>query len=300
MKPCSRWLLLLSGLLFTTPAFAHDVDGPDCQMNREDLGDAPEGVQAYPGVMGKFPTCIGPGFPSTQETSCAPISTPPGISGFVRHVLIGDNNFWLGCWGQPAIGAMGVDHDPQAKMNEPAVGTGSCGPVPTDCVEAAFGLTFDQDECFADGSDAGVQPPNLIACETSKVQFDTYNCGPLQGRQAFLNILIDMNQDGDWNDNFVCATGCALEWAVKNVLIPMPPGCLNQVSPAFLVGPNPGASWMRVTISDNPVINDFPWSGSTGQGSLRNGETEDYPVRIDIRTPALPSSWGQVKALYRS
>jgi hypothetical protein len=58
---------------------------------------------------------------------------------------------------------------------------------------------------------------------------------------------------------------------------------------------------MRVTISDIPVMDDFPWNGSVGSGGyLPGGETEDYPVEIQIQTPTMPGSWGHVKALYRS
>ena len=43
-----------------TPAPATDVDGPDdCARTIQDMGDAPEGIPAYPsGVIGKFPTCL--------------------------------------------------------------------------------------------------------------------------------------------------------------------------------------------------------------------------------------------------
>lgn len=305
MKLLVRWLVFSAALCALSfplphPASAHDVDGPDCQIQKQDFGDAPEGVLAYPGVPGKFPTCSGLVLGSTYDVPCPPISSPPGGSGFVRHILFGDN-YWLGCYGLPATGLSGIDTDPDGKTNSPAVGSSACGPFPTDCVEAAFGLTFDQDETYFDGSDAGVKPPSLIACEAGSVTFSTFNCG-IQPHQAFLNILIDMNQDGDWNDNMPCNTGaCAYEWAVKNVPIPIPPGCFSQVSPSFLVGPQPVHGWMRVTICDEPVNDDFPWAGSvTMGGQLHNGETEDYPVDIQIRTPALPSTWGHLKSLYRS
>src|SRR6185295_17441009 len=37
--------------------------------------------------------------------------------------------------------------------------------------------------------------------------------------------------------------------------------------------------WMRVTITEVPVNDDFPWNGS-GPNNYRAGETEDYPVTI--------------------
>jgi hypothetical protein len=301
MSTFERSVLLacaLCALALATPAAARDVDGPDCGFTRIDYGDAPEGVFAYPGVPGRFPTCTLSALPSSWDVACPPISTPPGPSGFVTHFL-GGANFWLGCYGPPAALFSGIDTDPDGKTNQPAVGFSACGPFPTDCVEAAFGLTFDQDECYADGSDAGVvSPPSLVVCKLGSVSFNTMNCQPFI-RQAFLNILVDFNHDGDWNDNEICpASGaCAYEWAIKNEVISIFPGCAANVSPAFFVGPRPGPSWMRITISEDAVGDDFPWFGATG---LHNGETEDYPVDIQIETPAAPSSWGQVKAIYRN
>jgi len=296
-----RFALLAGALLalaLPPAASARDVDGPDCNITKQDFGDAPEGPLAYPGVPGRFPTCVTAVFPSTYDIPCPPISSPPGAaSGYVRHILTGDN-YWLGCYGLPAIGFSGIDSEPDGKTNQPAIGISACNGGPTDCVEAAFGLTFDQDECFADGSDAGVKPPSFVVCTPGTITFDTFNCSPA-GRQAYLNVLIDLTHDGDWNDNVRCATACAYEWAVKNVPIPIPPGCVSHTSPAFLIGPQPGPAWMRVTISDEPVPEDFPWNGSVSVSALHNGETEDYPVTIDTQTPAGASSWGKVKSIYR-
>jgi hypothetical protein len=289
-------------LAVSLPAPAHDVDGgPDCQRQYRDFGDAPEGVLAYPGVTGAFPTCTGIALPSTQTFVCPPISTPPGPSGFVMHLGSGTSNYWLGCYTDAAGLVLGVDGDLDGKMNQPAVGLSFCNQAPTDCVEAAFGLTFDQDECYADGSDAGVRKPVFVVCTSSAVTYTVFNCGP--PRVIFLNILVDWNSDGDWNDNFQCGGvaggGCAYEWAVKNVAVTLLPGCNILTSPAFLVGPRPGPGWMRVTICDEPVHDDFPWNGSVITTILQNGETEDYPVDIEIQTPTLPGSWGKVKAIYR-
>src|SRR5262249_39093129 len=104
---------------------------------------------------------------------------------------------------------------------------------------------------------------------------------------AYLNVLVDWNQDGDWNDVLNCgpigsAQNCAPEWAVKNVPISLVPGCNNLVTPNFRVGPNPGQGWMRITLSEAPAPADFPWNGtvSYANGYFQRGETEDYPVRI--------------------
>ncbi len=263
-----------------TPARATDVDGGnDCTRPNVDFGDAPENVLAYPGIMGNFPTCIAAGGVGTQTVACMPISTLPGPVGFVKHVS-SPNLYWLGC---PAtMTPQGIDSETDGKVNNIAMlGAPSvCGGIPTDCIEAAFGLSFGQDECFG-GTDAGVSAPTLMTCTSSTISFTTRSCSG-GSFVAYLNVLIDMNRDGDWNDNTQCLGGCAYEWAVKNAKITIFPGCGTQTSPAFIVGSIAGPSWMRVTISDGPVTDDFPWNGSAGIAgqALSGGETEDYPVTI--------------------
>jgi hypothetical protein len=262
---------------------------PQCP-NYQDWGDAPEDVQAYPLVPGHFPTCSAPGVPGTLDIACAPISTAPGLTGFVRHFSSTTDNveFWLGCG--DGITTLGVDGESDGKMNDTGGPLSACSQVPVDCVEF-FGVSWGQDECYGDGVDAGIVLPatsgpvlTLKACQNAGFDFNTYNCKSQV--DAFLNVLVDMNEDGDWNDNFLCPTpagACAYEWAVKNVPIPLNPGCQLHTSPLFLVGPNAGKSWMRITLTSTPVPDDFPWNGSAGpqaDGFFRGGETEDYPVVI--------------------
>ena len=269
-------------LLVPFAALATDVDGPDCNQQRTDYGDAPEGVQAYPGVAGCFPTCLFAGPAGTQTIACAPNSTPPGATGFVRHVTVATQNaYWLGCApaGTPPLG---IDGEGNGKTNDTGAGFSACAtPIGIDCVEAAFGLSFGQDECAGD-NDAGLSAtPSFSTCAPSSFGFEAYSCATVT-RQVVLNVLVDWNQDGDWNDNYQCPGGCAYEWAVKNVVIVLTPGCNLLTTPVFTSGPNNGSGWLRISISDTPVPDDFPWSGSAGIAgqSLQGGETEDYPVRI--------------------
>lgn len=277
-------------LCFATPASATDVDGPnDCLRTPVDFGDAPEDLDAYPGIPGHFPTCTRPTLPGTQEIAagCQPISSPPGPTGFMLH-LNGENGYWLGCSASSL--PMGIDGDNNGKVSLGSTAS-VCDGSPVDCMESAFGLTFGQDECTGD-NDAGVTPPSLRTCTQSTVQFVTYNCGPT--REVFLNILLDMNQDGDWNDAFMCPSGvCANEWAVVNAPIMLPPGCVGATSPAFLVGPYAGNAWLRVSISDQPMNSDYPWAGSASlPGQMTGGETEDYPVTIHEPEPEDPCHTG--------
>jgi hypothetical protein len=307
-----HWILALVPAMAVTgflalaaPASATDRDGGnDCILApRVDWGDAPEGVLAYPGVIGKFPTCRQMNVVGTRELppGCLPISTFPGVTGHIFHRPSETGpSYWLGCYfdalGQP----MGVDNDIEGKVNQPAQGSSFCTNSPTDCVETAYGLTFDQDECFGDGSDAGVTSSlDFANCTASTLTFTTHNCAT-QSRDVVLNILIDINHDGDWNDAVLCGTdACAYEWAVKNLPITLPAGCGTQTSPGFLIGPNPGPSWLRISLTDVPVTDNYPWAGGAGEGGVVGGETEDYPAMIHEAVPALPSSWGSVKAQYR-
>jgi hypothetical protein len=157
-----------------------------------DWGDAPEAIQAYPsGVLGHFPTCSANTAPGTQTSTCAPISTPPGLTGYVRHVSTATDavKYWLGC-GNTALGSTGVDSETDGKVNVGGGSFSNCAAgIFVDCFETAFGLTFGQDECTGDPTgDAGIlSPVSFSACATSTVRFNTFNCRA-NAAEAFLNI----------------------------------------------------------------------------------------------------------------
>lgn len=300
-----RTMAFAGCLAVALPCGATDRDGGnDCANSIVDWGDAPEGVLAYPAVIGKFPTCRQMNLVGTQEIpfGCPPISTFPHATGHIFHRPSETGRaYWLGCYFDPLGLPMGIERDTEGKVNQPAQGTSVCANVPTDCVEAAYGLTFDQDECFGDGSDAGVTSSlEFRTCQPSTLTFTTSSCDSTP-RAVFLNVLIDMNHDGDWNDADVCggARNCTYEWAVKNQEITIPAGCGTLTSPAFLVGPTPGPAWLRISLTDFRVTNDYPWAGGAGDGGVIGGETEDYPAAIQEAVPTVPSTWGSVKASYR-
>jgi len=280
-----------------------------CQQQIEDWGDAPECIPAYPsGVLGHFPTCVLACSPGTQELFCTPISLLPGPTGFIRHVLpAGVPHYWLGCYSGP-VGLAGIDAEADGKVNTPPVGVSACSASqPTDCVEPIIGgpMAFDQDECFSDTDDHGVDGPVVFpTCALSTITLHTANCGP--PTQAWLNICVDWNEDGDWNDNFECPAPvgqqiCAYEWAVKNLAIPVPPGCGTFTTPSFQTGPKEAHTWFRVSLTPDPVPDDYPWNGSASVPLLayQNGETEDYPAIIVRPLPTSSGTWGKVKATYR-
>ncbi len=285
MRARVRWFVLplacIAIVLVPALARATDVDGnADCPRPVVDRGDAPEAIQAYPGILGAFPTCTTAGPLSTRTFACPPLGSLPGPAGFVAHVRVpGEGSYWLGCF----AGAGGIDDDADGKVNDHGGPFGVCAPgVAIDCVEPAFGLSFGQDECTGSNDAALSAVVGFTACTASSVTFPVWNCAAADTRTVRLNILVDWNRDGDWNDSFQCATGCANEWAVKNEPVTIGPGCTSITSPSFLAGPSGGEGWMRITISNDSVSDDFPWAGcATTPGQvLLNGETEDYPVTI--------------------
>jgi hypothetical protein len=278
-------------------ALSRNCDLDACARGYFDVGDAPEGVSAYPsGTQGRFPTCRGDSPAGTQEVECgSPRSTPPGPTGFVAHAAsyTAPAAFGLGCGPQSSPGLAvdtEVDGISYVTGSWPQSASSACSPKePVKAAEQAFGgLWFGADEFIGD-ADAGLaQPPFLLPCSARSFQYKAWSCGPVT---VYLNVLVDWNQDGDWNDVVACPSGspapggCAPEWAVKNQPVVLAAGCNTLATPDFVTGPDVGGAWMRVTLTPAAVSDDFPWRGSTlasGPATpyFSAGETEDYPVTI--------------------
>lgn len=297
-----------AGLLGVRAPSAHCA--PDlCGFAYTDFGDAPENAPAYPsGGLGHFPTCTADSPAGTQEIECgAALSTPPGPTGYVKHVATASDAtyFGLGCGPANAPGlAVDTEVDGVVHVSGSLPATipsevSTCSPAVTiTAYENAFGgLWFGADEAAGDNADAGVGSPVVLGtCALASLPFTAWSCGPAS-TAVTLNILVDWNQDGDWNDVASCGPvgsggACAPEWAVKNASVVLHPGCNNLGSPVFRVGPNPGSAWMRVSLTAGPVTDDFPWAGSAtavnAGGAFAGGETEDYPVSILSATGVVP------------
>lgn len=274
--------VIVLALTSASAVHAIDRDGTDdCARTTSDFGDAPEGVTAYSsGVIGKFPSCLaaGPVGNRTKPAACVAISTLPAAAGYVRHDQ-GINGYWLGCstTGLP----LGIDTETDALTSEAST-TSTCSEQEVDCTETAFSTTFGQDECYGD-NDAGISTPIvLMGCSPSTITFSAHNCATT-ARTVVLNVLVDFNGDGDWNDGFSCGAGsCVYEWAVKNVTITLAPGCNTLTSPSFVAFQGSPEAWLRISLSDAAMPDDFPWRGSAGLagGIIAGGETEDYPIAI--------------------
>jgi hypothetical protein len=231
-----------------------------------EYGDAPEGALAYPGtaVIGTFPTCL-----------------DPTVAGYVSHEV--KETLYLG----PSL-------DGETDGN-----SGICNP---------FMAPYNNDECFNDG-DAGLIKPATYTISGSSIVpcngtggilgavLDTAQWGQnidlfvtnTTGETAYLNVLIDFNQDGEWK--YVPDCPCDVD-IVEHILVdfPIPTGYSGPVSallpPEFYISVYAGYHWMRTTLSDEPVGND--WNGA---GQFDAGETEDYLVRVQQRSEIPVSNW---------
>jgi len=135
-----------------------------------------------------------------------------------------------------------------------------------------------------DGGDDGVVfPLNMPNCGWATIDYDVTVVNP--GADLLVNVWLDFNRDGDWDDTLTCARGPATEWAVQNqFLFDLPAGLNRITTPAFLSShpkDGPAEIWMRITLSEQP------WKGGSNPGQLGNGgsgphakyeigETEDY------------------------
>ncbi|MBN1350706.1 PKD domain-containing protein [candidate division KSB1 bacterium] len=231
---------------------------------RFEFGDAPEGALAYPssGVIGKFPTCkdVGP-------------------AGFIKHDA--KNRTFLG----PGVdyetdgnGGLCPSFNPDSYNHDETAGDGDCGvdagiftiqgPLGSETVVPIISTYWDS---------IG------YACEFAKwgknldLWFDTDHAAG-----AYVNVLIDWNQDGEWGGFDVCpgSTGAyASEHILRNFHVPNGNGFLSALDPPdFQIGTHVGFVWARFTITTEEI--GGVWHG---EGEFDSGETEDHLLWVGSR-----------------
>ncbi|MGB0383925.1 MAG: LamG-like jellyroll fold domain-containing protein [Ardenticatenaceae bacterium] len=134
---------------------------------------------------------------------------------------------------------------------------------------------------------------NLPRCGQTSFQYDVNVVGSVGNRT--LNVWIDYNQDGDWNDWVPCRrrfgpwwwTIWVPEWSVQNHTVNLTPGYhTNLDTPYFSAkGPTNWSSrvkgmWMRTTLTQTPVPWPASFDGRGPIGGYEYGETEDYHLRF--------------------
>jgi uncharacterized repeat protein (TIGR01451 family) len=156
-----------------------------------------------------------------------------------------------------------------------------------------------------DVRDDGVTPAAVLLppCGTTQLPFTLSAATTAPPGSYYVNVWYDFTRDGDWDDGFRCAMGPAIdahgqEWAVQNMVVTVPgnlaPGGFAPfTSPPFVsMAQGSAPLWMRITVSDQPVLagdNGGPFTspadlgrgGSAGAAYANGyptGETEDYRI----------------------
>ena len=221
-------------------------------MDIADLGDAPDSTNnfsvpmtAYPAVSANFPTVYQIGAPPV-----GPLHIQPAA---VAH-----------------LGAQ-VSMEQQADIKYDQDPNNNLIPL--------------RDFADLDLADDGIQTmPRLPHCQWTTFDYLVNVLSGGDDTDLYVNIWLDWNRDGDWDDIANSINGPAPEWAVQNqLLINLSMGLNNITSPAFLCwhpadGPDP--IWMRITLSEEPWrFGENPALGFGGAGLVggyQYGETEDY------------------------
>ena len=138
------------------------------------------------------------------------------------------------------------------------------------------------------GDDGVVFPLNMPSCRWTTIDYLVNVITP--NTDLWVNIWLDWNRDGDWDDTLDCPEGPAPEWAVQNQFLLNLPAGVNQITtPGFLPWHPEGGEeiWMRITLSGRPYRGGSnPGAkgnaGSGPQAKYQIGETEDYNFTPDV------------------
>lgn len=142
------------------------------------------------------------------------------------------------------------------------------------------------------GDDGVIFPINMPSCHFTTIDYIVNVIAP--NTDLWVNIWLDWNRDGDWDDVVDCPEGPVPEWAVQNqFLLNLPAGSNQITTPGFLTWhPESGNQeiWMRITLSgqlyrggSSPGAKGNAGSGPVGKYEI--GETEDYLFTPDVSIP---------------
>jgi len=220
--------------------------------DKTDLGDAPDSTNndnrnmyAYPGIKAHFPTVYDD---DTGDGPFGPLHLNDLIVAYLGKSITRETE-----------ADSGTDEDGVNNINPP---------------------TLSDD----DGGDDGIELPlNLPDCQWATFDYTVTVIDP--DVDLWVNIWLDWNRDGDWDDTMECAQGAAPEWAVQNqFLFDLAEGANEITTPAILSWHpenGPAKIWMRITLSEEPWKggsnpDDKGNGGSGPEDMYQYGETEDY------------------------
>jgi len=287
-----------------TMDLAFVITGDDTTAPQYDLGDAPDSSNSFPGVtMLAYPGTNG-SFPTVYQAGSPPFGP------LHRHPR---DMFFLG---------KRVSLETEADIGPDEDGLNNIGPAAFPGLRTFPGLRFPGLEKFPqagdyilpymesdrDGADDGLHQPVVYFPATGNgqmtVDYDV-TCTSPQPTRAYVNIWLDFNRDGDWDDLLSAPDGAAeSEWAVRNQVLSFPsPGEYTFTSPPFacshLLTAEADPLWVRITIAEEqhfpPILTSGTLLGLEGAGPAAGyeyGETEDYLIRPLIGAIALKFDWG--------
>ena len=144
-------------------------------------------------------------------------------------------------------------------------------------------------EADRDGVDDGVYLESLFFKDCGMMEFRyKVTVGAPVLAMRYVNIWIDFNRDGDWDDTLTCKQGSQLvkvpEWAVQDQAIAgaLAPGAYNFSTTPFMAMNPPSSKapmWLRITLSEAkaPIASGLGLADGRGDpNGYRFGETEDY------------------------
>jgi len=234
--------------------------------NKTDLGDAPDSTNNAHVAMMAYPS-----------QGMLPVVVP------ASYPTVYNDGSGLGPYGPVHVNAQAVAFLGKKITRETEADTGADEDGVNNIRPSTN--TPDRDQ----GDDGVVFPLSLPNCWWSTFDYIVNVIDP--DTDLWVNVWIDWNRDGDWDDTLDCPEGPAPEWAVQNQLLFNLPVGINQITtPAFLPWhPENGTEdlWMRITLSGQP------WRGGSNPGVKGNagsgpqakyviGETEDYRFTPDV------------------
>lgn len=225
-------------------------------MSGADFGDAPDGTDTFYPVAPGQSAIVGQ-FPTLLASNGA------------RHSNL--NDAWLG----------GMDSQPSSEVgaNDPADSDGLPNLVNNDANDDGLpAIPF-----FL------VPGPSTVTA-TLSVLVTVAPGAPAMDRR--LNILIDWDQSGDWQN---AGGGAAPEWAVQNHPVNVTPGTTQLISIPIQWGLGtqlgPQIFWTRVTLSRATIPPASYPNGWDGSGSFTYGETEDFLFHPNQRHDVAGGPW---------
>ncbi|UCE48301.1 MAG: hypothetical protein JSW47_22215, partial [Phycisphaerales bacterium] len=292
--------------------------GCDCNLTQNDLiacnddfGGSFQSKIVFDAVAGNRYLIEVGGYASETGRGVLSVSCEPAVSP--QRTDLGDapdssNNFGISMTAYPR-GAFTGPRAHFATVFDDGSGVGPYGPVHLNSPASAYAMAYlgqritgeteadtgpDEDGVNNirpqgnwpddDGGDDGVVLPlNLPNGGWATIGYTVTVVNP--GTDLWVNVWLDFNRDGDWDDTLACPRGPVPEWAVQNqFLFGLPQGPNRITTPAFLSSHpkgGPAEIWMRITLSEQP------WTGGSNPGELGNagsgprakyaiGETEDY------------------------